>query len=138
MKINPLSALRTEDFPKEIQKWLPQLLGPLNGYLTNTTQALQGRLDFLSNTLGQQQIFNFTYASAATTLPLKFLITMQGAPTSLIVSRATEDGVPVIINVAWQNLNGFVQITDIAKTVSGVTSALVTGSKYVLQVRVET
>jgi hypothetical protein len=138
MKISPLSSLRTEDFPKDLQKWLPQLLGPLNGFLTNTTTALQGKLDFQNNTLGQQQIFTFTYASASTTLPLKFLITMQGAPTSLIVSRATENGVPVILNVAWQNLNGFVQISDIAKTVSGVTSTLVVGNKYVLQVRAET
>lgn len=138
MKISPLSQLRVEDFPKEQQKWLPQLFGPLNEFLTSVTSALQQQLDFKSNTLGQEQNFSFTWSSSATNLPLKFAITMSGTPASLVVCQATENKVPVMLLVAWQSLSGSIQITDIAKVSSGVVSSLVSGRAYTLRVRVET
>lgn len=137
MRINPISQLRVEDFPKEEQTWLPLLFGSLNQFLTSVTQALQQRLDFLNNTLGQQQEFAFAFAGAAASLPLKFAVTITAAPLSLTVCQATENRTPVILLAAWTYVNGQVQITDLAKIVSGVVSPLISGASYTLRVRIE-
>jgi len=138
MKIFPLSQLRVEDFPKEQQKWLPLLFGQLNQYLTSFATALQQNLDFLNNFLGQQANLSFTWVSAAKTLPMKFQITMTGTPLKLVVCQALENKVPVILHVAWQNLNGNINITDIARVSNGVISTPVVGAAYTLCVRIET
>lgn len=137
MKITPLAQLRVEDFPKDEQKWLPQLFQPLNQFLTTVTTALQQNLAFNDNTLGQEMNAAFVWTSSAVNLPMKFKLTMKGIPGSLIVSQATENKTPVILLVAWQLLSGTVQITDIAKVSSGVVSSLVSGASYTLRVRVE-
>lgn len=135
MKIIPLQQLNVSDFPQDQQKWLPQLFGPLNQFLTAITTALEQNLAFNDNTQGQEQDLSFTYGT--TTLPQSFKLTMSTTPLSLIVSAATENKVPVILLVAWQYVNGQVQLTDIAKVASGVISQLKTGASYTLRVRLE-
>jgi hypothetical protein len=138
MKIIPLPQLRVEDFPKEQRKWLPQLFGPLNQFLTSITSALQQQLDFRSNTLGQEQNLSFAWSSDSASLPIKFALKISAPPAALYVCQASENKVPVIVVLAWQYTGGSVQITDIAKVSSGVVSSLVSGASYTLRVRLET
>jgi hypothetical protein len=135
MKIIPLTQIRTEDFPKDQQKWLPMLLGPLNQFLSSVTTALQNNLDFSHNILGQEQNLGFTWISQASSLPLKFTITMKSTPNALFVCQGTENKNPIILNVAWQVQGTQLQITDISKTSQGVTSSLTVGASYTLRVR---
>lgn len=137
MKILPLTQLRVEGFPQDEQKWLPLLFAPLNQFLTSVTTALQQNLDFNSNFLGQEQVMSFTWTGTAS-LPLKFKLTMTGMPNALEIVQATENKAPVILLAAWQNTNGYVSLTDIAKVQNGAVSALVVGAAYTARVRVQT
>lgn len=137
MRVTPLNLLKTEDYPKEYQRFCSQLFGPLNSFLTIITTTLQQNLDFVNNFLGQENNLSFVWMGAGTSLPVKFRVTGL-VPQALTVCSATENRIPVILLVAWTYLDGSVQLTDIAKISSGAVSTLTVGASYTLKIRVET
>jgi hypothetical protein len=130
--------LRAEDYDTETQKWIGRLLAPLNTFISSATAAINGRIAFVDNCLGQQKSLTFSYSSG--TLPLSFVITSSVSttwtPKSLAVVQATENGNPVIILAAWSVSGTSVKITDLVKLASGVASALTSGATYNLTVRI--
>lgn len=126
--------LRSEDFDQTVQPWIGRLLSPLNTFITSVTTAINGRLTFVENVLGQEKLLSFTYAS--NTLPLKFMVSFSGTVKSLQIVAATEDGSPVAVVPAWSVSGTTVSITDLVKLSSGAASTLQVGSKYNLTVRV--
>lgn len=126
--------LRSEDYDSTVQSWIGRLLSPLNTFISNVTAAVNGRLTFVDNMLGQQKLLSFSYAS--NTLPLTFALTMKSTPGSLEVVSATENGNPVIVLAAWSVSGTTLKITDLVKLSSGAASALTSGATYKLTVRV--
>lgn len=134
MIIPQAQQLRSEDYDKTVQGWIGRLLGPLNTFMSSVAAAINGRLSFQDNFLGQQNTVTFTYS--ANTLPIKFAQTFSGTPLALEVVKATESSQPVIVLAAWQASNKVIQLTDLAKVSNGVVSALTAGASYTLTVRV--
>jgi hypothetical protein len=126
--------LRAEDYDPKVQSWIGRLLSPLNLFITSVTAAINGRLTFSDNMLGQQKVLSFSYSSG--TLPMSFSLSFSGTPTSLQVVRATENGAPVIVHAAWSATNSSVKITDFVKLANGAASGLVAGATYNLTVRI--
>lgn len=128
-RIPPLTTLRAEDFAAEQRKWLPRLLLPLNQFLTNASNALNGRIEFGANIPAQDNVLTFSFNGTAQ----RYRWNLSLPPTILWVGQATENGIPVSLLPEWsfdpstQNiLIGFV-------TTSG--APLVSGRNYRIFVR---
>lgn len=135
-KLPAINRITIEDFPDQ-QKWIGKLLNPLNAFLAGSVFALTRHLTFGDNFLGQEQYLDFIY-NGPQILPVLFTVTMNAVPLALYVVSAVENVTkPVALVCAWStNQAGQVQITDISKLSLGISSALVTGARYQIRIRI--
>lgn len=136
-KIKFDDKLVVERFPGQ-SDWIEPLFRIINDFFAQVGGALKGRLTFLDNFLGREKEFDFTYQSDSLSLPQKFTWDLIGAPRSLQVVSATEDGDPVALVHAWEyTSNSLVQLTKIYRvTTAPAIAALNVGSRYKIRVRV--
>ena len=133
MKIPSSPLLRSEDYDSSVQSWIGRLLSPLNTFITNVTNAINGGLTFSDNMRGLQKSLSFVYSS--NTLPITFAFSFSGTPTALQVVNATENGTPTIVQAAWSYSGSTLKISDLVKLSSGAASALTSGATYNLTIR---
>ncbi len=130
--VNDQSTLRTEDFPPEQRKWIATLLAPLNSFLTDVTQAINGNLTFGENVPCQDIALVFTYGSASDFPKLAKwdLASKNLRPKELRLCSATENGTAIAVVHSWYYDNGSVKITGIFKVTSSGIASLTSGAQY--------
>lgn len=134
MLLPVISTIRTEDFPKEQQAWIPKLLFPLNQFLLSAISAINGNLAFGDNIPCQTITLNFTYGSAAD-FPKIAKWNYSSTPVELRVCSATEGGSPIAVVPAWSYSNGTISIANLYKITSAGVVALTSGTTYNIVLR---
>ena len=138
-KLTETSKLKIEDF-KEQRSWIGPLLEGYNNFLDQAIKLFNNGLLFIDNQAGIQHDFSFTFESASATFPQKVRWPYGSfPPKSLFVGAAFEGSTPVSVVCAWKfSDDRFIQLISVYKITStpGL-SALTSGTKYVIRVRVE-
>jgi len=136
-KIRATTRLTIEDFPEQ-KSWIGKLISPINDFITQGIQVMNGGVNFTDNIFGKDHLFDFTYQSDSVSLPIGFQWLFNMSPKSLIVVSATEDTDPVNIAVAWElTPEGIVQLTSIVRfTTAPAVALLQAGKRYKIRCRV--
>lgn len=129
-RIFQVTTFRTEDYPAEERKWIPRLLTPLNLFVTNVTQLLNGRLTFVNNIPAQDIAFDFTYAG--TPQQLAWSIPLQ--PKILWIGQAYQGTTAIAVAFTW-SFNASTSIVSINFLNLDGTS-LTLGQNYKIYVRI--
>lgn len=137
MRIKAIQLLKVEDFPDQ-KFWIGKLIQPLNDFLNQSISIINDGIVFPDNFQGKDFVFSFTYQSEALTFPQQYAWTLLAKPKALIVVSATEDGLPIIANVAWGfTADGKVSLTSVVKLTNAPAVVLLSvNSKYQIRVRV--
>lgn len=137
MKISATRRPLIEDFPEQ-RSWIGKLLSPVNDFLTQVIQILNGGVTFSDQMLGKEFTYDFRYVSDSTTFPLRFLWGLSTAPREFRIAQAFEDGAPVAIIPTWQyTQDGQIELTIARRVTSApAVGALNAGSRYQIVVRV--
>lgn len=127
MKIPVTRTLRTEDFPNE--SWAPRLLPPINAFFNYAFLALTKGLNFDDNLQGFSRDLDVTITPSS--FPLFLSNDLGTLVRELTVTRASEDGSPVVLLVPWGFTDdGRIQISEINVVKAGAISAPTTGKRY--------
>lgn len=129
--IPPLSTLRAEDFPTEVKEWIPRLFTPLNQFLTNASNAINGRIEFGINIPTVDQQINFTEDATAR----RFLWTKTQFPKVMTVGQAFENSIAIAVIPVWSFDPSTRVISVTFQKVNG--QALEVGFEYKIFVRVQ-
>jgi len=122
------TTLRTEDYPSE-QSWIGLLLFPLNQFITQVTQQLNGNITFGDNIPGVTHNLFFVYGGASD-FPKPFKWTLNLPPTEVRLCSATENNVPIAVIFAWGYSQGQISITNVYKITNNGATGLTSGSSY--------
>lgn len=129
-RIFQVTTIRTEDFPSEQRQWMPRLLTPINLFITNVTQLLNGRVQFVDNIPARDVNLSFSYAGR----PQRFRWDLPLQPNILWVGRAFENGALIPLCSTWNyDADSDNVIVDFFK-LTGAT--LTQGAQYRIFVRV--
>lgn len=127
MKLPVTRTLRTEDFPG--QAWAPRLLPPINSFFNYAYLALTKGLNFDDNLQGFSRDVDVTMSSSS--FPLFLSNDLGTLVRELTVTRASEDGSPVVLLVPWELTDdGRIKISEINVVKAGAVSAPTTGKRY--------
>lgn len=123
-RLPALKSLKTEDFPKDQQGWIPRLLQPLNQFMLTVYQLLNGNLQFGNNIRAQIQEFTFEGSE------VRFQSEI-GRPQGLVlISIQDISASPTAITAACQPLWTYQGTQVVIQDVLGVSS----GQKYRIRV----
>jgi len=136
------SNLKAEDFPEQ-KSWIAKLLQPINSFFSSVNTILQGNVTFGDNIPCQN--INLSFVSNGSDFPrfIKWNIAQNNPnpnatlppPVDVRVCGATENGVGIVVLIAWSYANGLITFPYIVKiTTSGVVG-LTSGASYNINMR---
>lgn len=132
--LQEITNIRTEDFPGQ-KDWISKLLLPINQFLLQATNAINGGITFGDNIPTVDTVLKFTFGSALSDFPKSFAWNKSVRPVEVRVTSATENSTPVTLFLTWSYANNKVTISSIFKgSASGLTS-LVAGATYNINLR---
>lgn len=133
MKIPPLTALRSEDYPSE-RGWIGGLFQALNRFFLAVSGAINGNIIFGENIPSVTQELTFTWNGRGD-LPKSFRWALSYTPVETRVAQCLENGAPKACAIAWQYTGTAIQITDFVILENGAARAPTTGAAYRLKLR---
>ena len=140
MKIPATQRLVVEDFPEQKQ-WISPMFYVINRFITFVVQILNRGILFKDNVMGQEESFDFTFVSAADSLPRKFKWNLSIRPERLeIISASAETSTtpitPVILLPCWEYTDtGEVSITSLVQISTSGAADLSASTRYRIKVR---
>lgn len=131
-KLPTITGLKREDF-KDAPSWIDRLLSPLNSFIRNVYDALNGSLTFGDNVSGFIKEFTITAGAASTDNTASFLHGLKTQPSGVLVMQALAQGsnyAPIAnaVTISWRRGVG----TIIIDAITGLTN----GTQYTLRVLV--
>lgn len=129
-KVFQVTTLRTEDFPAEQRSWVPRLLTPLNLFITNVTQLLNGRVRFVDNIPAQDYTLDFVYNGQ----DQKFRWDNVLQPRILLIGAMVEGASAIPICSTWNYDASTASVTVQFLKIDG--SSLTLGTRYRTFVRI--
>jgi len=108
----------TENFPEKERKWIPALLEPLNKFMEEVTNALNGRLTLTQNIAG-----DLVTVIIDGNWPKKSKWTKNNRPRAVIIGQHREisenhvaQADPLCLD--WEFKDGFIQINNVINSLA--------------------
>lgn len=133
MKIPPLTALRSEDYPSE-RGWIGGLFQALNRFFLAVSSAINGNIIYGENIPSVTQEIPFTWNGSGD-LPKSFRWDLSYTPVEARVAQCLENGVAKACAIAWQFTGTSIQVTSVVIFEDGAVRSPTVGASYRLKVR---